>query len=141
MHARLSQCLNVRLGLRVLNFAQEEGNQQETRLSDFLLQFSNLRYSTITLQMEFSYNLVDGLDRFKSFPHIAMFRDVLSHNISERVLTRLVNKVFRLRSQLVMTLEKINSSRATKQDWITDSQFKSGNQFSIFDTKPYSVER
>ena len=56
-----------------------------------------------------------------------MFRDVLNQNISERVLTRLVNKVFRLRSQLVMTLEKINSKRATKQDWITDSQLKSGN--------------
>ena len=129
--------------------AKEEGSQQETRLSDFLLQFTNLRYSTITLQMEFSYNLVDGLDRFKvspgelreaiyfhfqSFPHIAMFRDVLYHNISGRVLTRLVNKVFRLRSQLVMTLEKINAGRATKQDWITDSQFKSGNMFFIFIT-------
>ena len=45
--------------------AKEEGGQQETRLADFLLQFTNLRYSTITLQMEFSYNLVDGLDRFK----------------------------------------------------------------------------
>ena len=45
--------------------AKEEGSQQETRLSDFLLQFTRLRYSTITLQMEFSYNLVDGLDRFK----------------------------------------------------------------------------
>ena len=48
--------------------AKEEGSQQETRLSDFLLQFTNLRYSTITLQMEFSYNLVDGLDRFKVSP-------------------------------------------------------------------------
>ena len=64
-----------------------------------------------------------------------MFRDVLNQNISERVLTRLVNKVFRLRSQLVMTLEKINSKRATKQDWITDSQLKSGNLSSIFDAK------
>ena len=110
MELKLPTNLHVNLGPRLLHSAKEEGNQQETRLSDFLLQFSNLRYSTITLQMEFSYNLVDGLDRFKSFPHIAMFRDVLSHNISERVLTRLVNKVFRLRSQLVMTLEKINSS-------------------------------
>ena len=69
-----------------------------------------------------------------------MFRDVLNQNISERVLTRLVNTVFRLRSQLVMTLEKINSKRATKQDWLTDSQFKSGQQFSIFKTekKTYS---
>ena len=61
-----------------------------------------------------------------------MFRDVLTQNISERVLTRVVNKVFRLRSQLVMTLEKINAGRATKQDWITDSQFKSGNMLFYF---------
>ena len=27
--------------------------------------YVNLRYSTTTLQMEFSYNLVDGIDRFK----------------------------------------------------------------------------
>ena len=66
-----------------------------------------------------------------------MFRDVLNQNISERVLTRLVNTVFRLRSQLVMTLEKINSKRATKQDWLTDSQFKSGQQFKT-EKKTYS---
>ena len=69
-----------------------------------------------------------------------MFRDVLNQNVSERVLTRLVNKVFRLRSQLVMTLEKINSKRATKQDWITDSQLKSGNYCLLFlMPKSYSV--
>ena len=55
-----------------------------------------------------------------------MFRDVLTHNISEAILNRVVNKVFRVQSHLVMALEKINSKRATKQDWMTDSQFKSG---------------
>ena len=45
--------------------AKEEGGRQESRMSDFLLQFIKLRYSTVTLQMEFSYNLVDGIDRFK----------------------------------------------------------------------------
>ena len=45
--------------------AKEEAGQQDVRMSDFLLQFISLRYSTTTLQMEFSYNLVDGIDRFK----------------------------------------------------------------------------
>ena len=58
-----------------------------------------------------------------------MFRDVLTHNISEAVLTRVINKVYRIQSHLVMALEKINNKRATKQDWMTDGQFKSGKYF------------
>ena len=34
-------------------------------MPQFLYQYLNLKYSTETLQMEFSYNLVDGLERFK----------------------------------------------------------------------------
>ena len=47
-------------------------------MSDFLLQFINLKYSTITLQMEFSYNLVDGIDRFKVGVQKKYFENILS---------------------------------------------------------------
>ena len=55
-----------------------------------------------------------------------MFRDTLNHNICQSALARVVSKVFRVQSQLVMTLEKINTKRATPQHWMADSQFKSG---------------
>ena len=45
--------------------AKEEGHNPDMRMVDFLHNYVNLRYSTTTLQMEFSYNLVDGIDRFK----------------------------------------------------------------------------
>ena len=45
--------------------AKEGGHNPDMRMVDFLHNFVNLKYSTTTLQMEFSYNLVDGIDRFK----------------------------------------------------------------------------
>ena len=45
--------------------AKEGGHNPDMRMADFLHNFVNLKYSTTTLQMEFSYNLVDGIDRFK----------------------------------------------------------------------------
>mgnify|MGYP001188753044 CR=1 FL=1 len=45
--------------------AKEGGHNNDMRMADFLHNFVNLKYSTTTLQMEFSYNLVDGIDRFK----------------------------------------------------------------------------
>ena len=45
--------------------SKEEGHYAEVKMSDFLYNFINLKYSTTTLQMEFSYNLIDGIDRFK----------------------------------------------------------------------------
>ena len=45
--------------------AKEAGHNPDMRMADFLHNFVNLKYSTTTLQMEFTYNLVDGIDRFK----------------------------------------------------------------------------
>ena len=45
--------------------SKEEGHNPDVKMSDFLYTFINLKYSTTTLQMEFSYNLIDGIDRFK----------------------------------------------------------------------------
>ena len=45
--------------------AKEERGDPGIKMADFLYSFICLKYTTTTLQMEFSYNLVDGIDRFK----------------------------------------------------------------------------
>ena len=45
--------------------SKEEHHNPEVSMSEYLYHFINLKYSTSTLQMEFSYNLIDGIDRFK----------------------------------------------------------------------------
>ena len=45
--------------------SKEDGDNADVKMSDYLYNFINLKYSTVTLQMEFSYNLIDGIDRFK----------------------------------------------------------------------------
>ena len=45
--------------------AKEECGDPNIKMADFLYNFICLKYTTTTLQMEFSYNLVDGIDRFK----------------------------------------------------------------------------
>ena len=66
--------------------------------------------------------------RFKTLPHISMFRDVLYKNMSEATLTRVLATIYRLQSHLVTTLEKLrsSSSRTANQDWLSDRQFKLG---------------
>ena len=111
--------------------SKEDSQSNDIQMSDYLYNFIILKYSTITLQMEFSYNLVDGLDRFKTLPHINMFRDVLYKNLSEATLNRALSNIFRIQSHLVTTLEKINAMKSSgpKQDWLSDKQFKLGESF------------
>ena len=50
----------------ILRSKEDSHLAEDMQMSDFLYNFINLKYSTTTLQMEFSYNLVDGLDRFST---------------------------------------------------------------------------
>ena len=51
----------------ILRHKEDSQHAEDMQMSDFLYNFINLKYSTTTLQMEFSYNLVDGLDRYNSY--------------------------------------------------------------------------
>ena len=101
----------------------KEDRQVAITMSEFLYQYVSLKYSTETLQMEFSYNLVDGLERFKEMPHINFFREILEQNLSEDVLVRILDTVHRLQMTSNTKLEMINKGRSQHKEYITDKEF------------------
>ena len=101
----------------------KEERQVAISMPEYLYQYVNLKYSTETLQMEFSYNLVDGLERFKEIPHINFFKEVLEQNLSEDILARILDTVHRVQMTAYTKLEKINKTRSPQKDYLSEKDF------------------
>ena len=85
--------------------------------------YTSNKYSSLPLQMEFSYNLLDGLERFKTLPQLGLVLEVLLLAVSGDTLGRLLHTTHRLQSDLSTALELTASKSRSRAAFLSDSQF------------------
>ena len=103
-------------------------------------EYVNHKYETETLQMEFAYNFIDGLDRFKELPHIGMFKDVLEKNKCEQMFERYLDNITRIRKACWKKMQEIQRKKNVAKTYLKDSQFKSILQERFMEKSDFEIE-